>query len=106
MQGLILLHILLKGKNKMLSTRPSKRPKVSSVKKWDILFEETTSTWRGPELRSVKVECGYPFPDFYRVTFIDENKQKSSKLFYGETAWNDTERYVYDLGFFNVLGAL
>jgi hypothetical protein len=28
------------------------------------------------------------------------------KLFYGETAWNDTERFVYDLGFRNVLGVL
>jgi hypothetical protein len=86
--------------------RPSKRPSVNKVDFWDILFEETTSTWRGPEERYAKVENGRPFPDFYRVTFIDENKQKSSKLFYGETAWSDTERYVYDLGFFNVLGAL
>ncbi len=90
----------------MNNYRPSSKPSVKQVSKWDNVFEETTSTWRGPELRSVKVEVGYPFPDFYRVTFIDENKKKSSKLFYGETAWSDTERYVYDLGFFNVSGAL
>jgi hypothetical protein len=27
-------------------------------------------------------------------------------LFYGESAWNDTERFVYDLGFSNVLGMI
>ena len=85
---------------------PSKRPSVNSVRRWDTIFEQTTSTWRGPEERYVKVQQADPYPDYYRVTFIDENKNKSSKLFYGETAWSDTERYVYDLEFFNVSGAL
>lgn len=90
----------------MSNYRPSSKPSVKQVAKWDIVFENATSTWRGPEERYAKVEVGYPFPDFYRVTFIDENKTKKSKLFYGETAWSDVERYVYDLGFFDVVGMI
>jgi hypothetical protein len=84
--------------------RPSKRPSVKQVSEWCKGFEDAIdSTWRGEGHREVLVEQGYPFPDFYRVTYKIEGVKKS-KLFYGETAWSDVERFVYDLGFANVLG--
>ena len=87
-----------------ISRYPSKRPLVKSVEYWDNLYENTVIDWTGRHVYA-KVENGYPFPDFYRVTYsINENKK--SKLFYGESAWNDTERFVYDLGLFDVLGRL
>jgi len=39
------------------------------------------------------------------VTYTIDGAKKS-KLFYGESAWNETERFVYDLGFTNVLGMI
>jgi hypothetical protein len=51
------------------------------------------------------IEQGYPFPDFYRVTYTIDGVKKS-KLFYGESAWNNTERFVYDLGLYDVHGVL
>ena len=87
--------------------RPSKRPSVKSVKSWDIIFQDSVDlTWRGLGIMSVKVENGYPFPDFYRVTTYSNGEKQGSKLFYGETAWSDTERYVYDQGFYKVLGRI
>jgi hypothetical protein len=61
-------------------------------------------SWTG-QSKEVLVEQGYPFPDFYRVTYKIDGVKKS-KLFYGESAWNDAERFVYDLGFTNVLGRI
>lgn len=84
--------------------RPSKRPKVAQVSRWDKLYENWNTTWKGQEVWA-RVENGYPFPDFYRVTYAVDGTRKS-KLFYGETAWNDTERFVYDLGLFDVLGKI
>lgn len=87
--------------------RPSKRPKVAQVKQWDNIFQDSVDlTWRGLGIMSVKVENGYPFPDFYRVTIFSNGEKKVSKLFYGESAWNETERYVYDQGFYSVLGKI
>jgi hypothetical protein len=77
--------------------RPSKRPSVKQVSRWDNLYEDT-ATDLCDRLIAVKVEEGYPFPDFYRVTYTIDNNKKS-KLFYGETAWMDVNRFVYDLGF-------
>ena len=89
-----------------MTTYPSRRPKVSQVSYWDNIFEDSIdSTWRGEEHRSVTVERGYPFPDFYRVKYVVGGVKKS-KLFYGETSWSDTERFVYDLGFFAVHGRI
>jgi hypothetical protein len=51
------------------------------------------------------VERGDPFPDFYRVTYTIDGVKKS-KLFYGESAWSDTERFVYDMGIYNVSGRI
>jgi hypothetical protein len=51
------------------------------------------------------VERGDPFPDFYRVTYTIDGIKKS-KLFYGETSWSDTERFVYDMGIYNVSGRI
>lgn len=83
---------------------PSKRPSVKSVKYWDNIFEESAETWKGQSV-SAKVERGEPFPDFYRVTYAIDGVKKS-KLFYGESAWNHTEMFVYDLGIFSVLGRI
>lgn len=96
----------------MMSTmsyyRPSKRPYVKDVSKWHVLFEDTLdlSFFQLNGSRHVMVEQGYPFPDFYRVTLVESDGKKSSKLFYGERAHRDTERFVYDLGFRNVLGRI
>jgi hypothetical protein len=90
--------------NTTLHYRPSKRPSVKSVSYWDNIFEDSTQNWKGQNV-SAKVERGEPFPDFYRVTYILDGVKKS-KLFYGETSWSDTERFVYDLGLFNVVGRI
>jgi hypothetical protein len=88
--------------------RPSKRPKVSQVEAWDHVYSDYNYThWRGDDFAGeVLVERGYPFPDYYKVTFRPKNGKRVSKLFYGETAWMDTERYVYDLGFPLVSGQI
>jgi hypothetical protein len=93
----------------MMSTmshyRPSKRPSVKDVSQWHVLFEdELYPDWRGRNVWAM-VENGWPFPDFYRVTYIVDGVKKS-KLFYGETAHNKTEMFVYDLGLRNVLGVI
>ena len=89
--------------NTISQYRPSKRPKVSEVKRWDeIFFDSIYHHWRGDAHNgSVSVFRGYPFPDFYKVVFEpqDSNKRKTSKLFYGESAHFDVARYVGDLGF-------
>jgi hypothetical protein len=51
------------------------------------------------------IEQGYPFHDFYRVTYKVDGVKKS-KLFYGETAHNNAERFVSDLGFRDCWGVL
>jgi hypothetical protein len=85
--------------------RPSKRPKVSQVKHWDLVFDDYTDRhWRGDAYNGgVEVFRGYPFPDFYKVVFIpaksSEFSKKISKLFYGESAHHDVTRFVSDLGF-------
>jgi hypothetical protein len=86
-----------------MSLYPSKRPSVKQVKEWDLLFEDSIlDHWKGPDFDcTVQVWNGYPHPDFYKVVVnphaIDKNKY--SKLFYGETAWMDVNRFVRDLGF-------
>ena len=86
--------------------RPSTRPNVKSVNYWDIIFEDTAQTWKGQTVWA-KVERGDPFHDFYRVTYtLDMFALKKSKLSYGETAWSDTERFVYDMGLFSVQGMI
>lgn len=84
--------------------RPSTRPKVSQVSYWDNIYEGATENWKGNRVRA-KVERGEPFPDFYRVTYHVDGIKKS-KLMYGESAWNEAERFVYDLGLFDVLGRI
>ena len=92
----------------MMSTisqyRPSKRPSVKRVSQWHVEYESENTNWRGQRVYAL-IESGWPFPDFYRVTYIVDGVKKS-KLFYGESAWNQTERFVYDLGLFDVLGVL
>ena len=92
------------------AVRPSKRPKVSQVSEWDLIFEDSVLD----HCRGVSNDCtvqiynGYPFPDFYKVVvkWHDENKKNTNKLFYGETAHNQVENFVYDLGFGRVLGMI
>ena len=84
--------------------RPSKRPSVKDVSQWYTLFEDwIEQDWRGMN-KHVIVEQGHPFPDFYRVTYTIDGVKKS-KLFYGESAWMNGERFVSDLGFSNVHGS-
>jgi hypothetical protein len=84
----------------MMTTRPSKRPKVADVKTWDVEYENTIyADWRGRTIW-VRVENGYPFPDFYRITYTIDGIRKS-KLFYGESAWMQVNRMVHDLGFWD-----
>ena len=83
---------------------PSKRPSVKSVSYWDNIFEDTAQTWKGQTVWA-KVERGMPFYDFYRITYTIDGVKKSV-LKYGETSWSDTERLVYDLGIFSVLGQI
>ena len=80
---------------------PSHRPKVSQVQDWETVFAETVNrTWKVNQVQTAIVERGTPFPDFYRVKYInDETGAKTSKLFYGESAHFEVQRYVSDLGF-------
>ena len=84
--------------------RPSKRPSVKQVSQWHVEYEGENTNWRNQRVYAL-IERGYPFPDFYRVTYTVDGVKKS-KLFYGESAHNQTERFVYDLGLFDVLGRL
>lgn len=88
----------------MRTTMPSRRPKVSQVSYWDNIFEDTAETWKGQKVWA-KVERGMPFYDFYRITYSIDNTKKSV-LKYGESAWSQTEMFVYDLGIFTVLGRI
>ena len=94
--------------NSTLHYRPSKRPSVKSVKFWDLIFTDScTHHWRGDSFNGdIQVYRGEPFPDFYKVIYTPVEGKKVSKLFYGESAWSQTEMYVYDLGFHNVLGRI
>ena len=85
--------------------RPSKRPSVKDVSQWYNVFEDwIDQDWRGMS-KHVIVQQGHPFPDFYRIVYTIDGVKKS-KLFYGESAWNQTEMFVYDMGFRNVLGRI
>ena len=94
--------------NTMSHYRPSKRPSVKQVERWETIYtDEIENDWRGYFGGSVIVQNGQPFPDFYKVQYkIGKDSKWQSKLFYGETAWSDTERFVYDMGFRNVLGMI
>ena len=92
----------------MQTRYPSKRPKVSQVSEWETIYtEDMEHDWRGLYGGTVIVQRGYPFPDFYRViTHMGKPAEKKSKLFYGESAWNQVEMFVYDMGFHDVLGRI
>jgi hypothetical protein len=88
--------------------RPSKRPSVKQVSEWDTIFtDEIEEDWRGMYGGSVIVQNGRPFPDFYKVKYkMGKDTKWQQKLFYGETAWSDTERFVTDLGFHDFYGVI
>ena len=94
--------------NTMYHYRPSKRPSVKDVAEWQLRYSDyNDNDWRGCGYAGeVEVYVGYPYPDFYKIIWKPTNGKKVQKLFYGESAWNDAERFVYDLGFANVLGSL
>ena len=91
-----------------MNTRPSKRPSVNQVSEWDTIYtKEIENDWRGLYGGIVIVSAGYPFPDFYKVRYkMGTDTKWHQKLFYGERAWNQTEMFVYDLGFRDVLGRI
>lgn len=89
----------------MNTYRPSTRPKVATVKKWETVFhEEMEYDWRGLGGGTVVVQLGYPYPDFYKVTsWMGFDHDKKIKYFYGEMAFHQVRMHVYDLGFRRVL---
>jgi len=80
---------------------PSRRPKVSEVKNWcEVFHHRVDRTWKINQAQTVTVQRADPFWDFYRVTHVNhETNKKTSKLFYGESAHFEVQRYVSDLGF-------
>ena len=80
---------------------PSRRPKVSEVKNWCVVFSDSVDrTWKIDQIQSIMVERADPFWDFYRVSYKNHyTGDKTSKLFYGESAHFEVQRYVSDLGF-------
>ncbi len=80
---------------------PSHRPKVSDVGYWDtVVAHHVDRTWKINQPQTITVERGTPFDDFYRVRHVNhETNKKTSKLFYGESAHFEVQRYVNDLGF-------
>lgn len=82
----------------MSNYRPSKRPSVKDVSKWHVEFEDYIEADWLDKAKEVMVETGYPYPDFYRVTYAIDGVKKS-KLFYGESAYHNMVRFVGDLGF-------
>ena len=80
---------------------PSKKPKVSQVKEWRMVYnDEIHNHWRGDAFNGVVVvSYGYPFADFLRVVYTPVEGKRVTKYFYGEMAIHDCRRYVSDLGF-------
>ena len=78
---------------------PSIQPKVSQVSEWrKVRVVNVNNHWKGePFDGTVTVSEGYPFAEFYKVEFVPNKGRKTSKLFFGETSWSDTIRYVYDI---------
>lgn len=88
--------------------RPSKRPSVKQVSNWDCIYWDVIERhWRGDAYNGeVSVFRGEPFPDYYKVVYTPAEGKKVTKYMYGESAWSQTEMFVYDLGFTNVLGRI
>jgi hypothetical protein len=85
------------------------RPKVSEVSKWETIFvAEMLHDSRGLHGGIVYIQRGLPFQDYYKVIsrMGKAPTKKNSKLFFGESAYNQVEMYVYDLGFRDVLGRI
>lgn len=87
---------------------PSKRPSVKQVTEWNTVFiDEIENDWRGMYGGTCIVQVGYPFPDFYKVvTHMGKiPTTKTTKYFYGETAYHKVVNYVADLGFRTIYSA-
>jgi hypothetical protein len=60
------------------------KPSVALVKSWDLQDETDTYT--------IEVGTAVFADDYFKVT----TSNGKTKLFYGEMAWSDAERYAYD----------
>lgn len=82
---------------------PSKKPKVSDVHEWRMIYNaEIHNHWRGDAFNGVVVvSYGYPFPDYLRVVYTPVEGKRVTKYFYGEMAIHKCRAYVSDLGFSN-----
>ena len=51
---------------------PSRRPKVSEVKNWCVVFSHKVDrTWKVNQPQSVTIQRADPFWDFYRVRYVN-----------------------------------
>jgi len=66
-----------------------RKPLVSEVKSWDQMYHSPNN--------HIKIYEANNYYDFYKC----EIKGKRSRLFFGETAWTDVQRYALDNGDFN-----
>lgn len=81
---------------------PSKRPKVSEVHSWDVLYDDTVdANWIGQGGGRAVVSQAYPFPDFLKLEYWPLLGSKQTKYFYGEMAIHKCRNYLGDLGFRN-----
>ena len=90
----------------MLDLYPSKRPKVSQATWRTVFTEEMEYDRKGLYGGVVVVQLGDPYPDYYRViSYMGKPVTKTSKLFFGESAYFAMCRYVGDLGFPRIYSA-
>lgn len=68
----------------------SKRPSINDFK-WDVLYSKSD----GKHSLTVLVAVGEPWT-YFRVQESRYGKKAPQKIFYGETAHMDVERYVHD----------
>lgn len=86
---------------------PPRKPKVSDVKHWEVVYEaEPRTSWRGieaPQVRLSRSSVNYHDPNWRAATYFPgfyklEVKGRGTKYFYGETAHHDVARVLGDLG--------
>lgn len=68
----------------------NKRPSINEYK-WDVLYQKDD----GKNKITVLSAIGEPWT-FFRVKQSKYGTNAPQKIFYGETAWMDVERYVHD----------
>lgn len=65
------------------------KPKVADIKEWTTLFE--CDFWHGQTYRAKVEQAVDPVCSFYRV-----RTDAKTKYYFGETAWSDVRRAIYD----------